>query len=92
MTGGTTPAGSTATTGGTERSADHLNAPARAKGTMTKADLRNAPEFRYSTNANRAGASGYPNLTHRTSTHSRQQPAKRLTAIGGPEVLGHVDL
>ena len=84
MTGGTTPAGSTATTGGTAGSADHLNAPARAKGTMTKADLRNAPEFRYSTSANRAGASGNPNLpspnvntlpaTARQTPHSNRRP------------------
>jgi hypothetical protein len=28
---------------------------------MTKADLQNAPEFRYSTDANRAGAAGNTN-------------------------------
>jgi hypothetical protein len=56
MTGGTAPAGSPAATGGTAGTASDPNTPARAMVKMTKADLQNAPEFRYSTDANRAGA------------------------------------
>jgi sporulation protein YlmC with PRC-barrel domain len=58
MTGGTAPAGGTAATGGTT---SDPNTPARAMVKMTKADLQNAPEFRYSTDANRAGAAGNTN-------------------------------
>ncbi len=57
MTGSTAPAG-TATSAGTS---DH-NTPARAVVKMTKADLQNAPEFRYGPNdTNRAGAAGNTN-------------------------------
>jgi sporulation protein YlmC with PRC-barrel domain len=54
-TGGTT-AGAGTTTGGSDP-----NTPARAMVKMTKADLQNAPEFRYSADANRAGAAGNTN-------------------------------
>jgi sporulation protein YlmC with PRC-barrel domain len=57
MTGSTAPAG-TATSAGTS---DH-NTPARAVVKMTKADLQNAPEFRYGPNdTSRAGAAGNTN-------------------------------
>jgi hypothetical protein len=54
---------------------------------MTKADLQNAPEFRYSTSdANRAGAAGNTNPTRRPSillaTH-RRSPRGSRTAHGG---------
>jgi len=61
MTGGTAPAGNTATAGGTAGAAGDPNTPARAMVKMTKADLQNAPEFRYSADANRAGAAGNTN-------------------------------
>jgi len=35
--------------------------PARAMVKMTKADLQNAPEFRYATDPNRTGAAGNTN-------------------------------
>lgn len=54
-TGGT-PAGA-----GTTASGSDSNTPARAMVKMTKADLQNAPEFRYSADANRAGAAGNTN-------------------------------
>jgi sporulation protein YlmC with PRC-barrel domain len=54
-TGGTT-AGA-----GTTASGSDTNTPARAMVKMTKADLQNAPEFRYSADANRAGAAGNTN-------------------------------
>ncbi len=54
-TAGTTAAGSTASGGNND------NMPARAMVKMTKADLQNAPEFRYSSDANRAGAAGNTN-------------------------------
>jgi sporulation protein YlmC with PRC-barrel domain len=54
-TGGTTAGAGTTTAGGDP------NTPARAMVKMTKADLQNAPEFRYSTDANRAGAAGNTN-------------------------------
>jgi sporulation protein YlmC with PRC-barrel domain len=49
-TAGTTAAGGTATGG------NNGNMPARAMVKMTKADLQNAPEFRYSNDANRGNA------------------------------------
>ncbi|WP_134499199.1 PRC-barrel domain-containing protein [Microvirga pakistanensis] len=55
--GGTAPAGGTGATG----TANDPNTPARAMVRMTKADLQNAPEFRYSNDANRAGAAGNTN-------------------------------
>jgi sporulation protein YlmC with PRC-barrel domain len=55
-TGGATAGAGTATTGGSDP-----NTPARAMVKMTKADLQNAPEFRYSQDANRAGAAGNTN-------------------------------
>jgi sporulation protein YlmC with PRC-barrel domain len=54
-TGGVT-AGAGTTTAGSDP-----NTPARAVVKMTKADLQNAPEFRYSADANRAGAAGNAN-------------------------------
>jgi sporulation protein YlmC with PRC-barrel domain len=54
-TGGTTAGASTTGVG------SDPNTPARAMVKMTKADLQNAPEFRYSTDANRAGAAGNTN-------------------------------
>jgi sporulation protein YlmC with PRC-barrel domain len=62
MTGGTAPAGNTAGGGATAGSGSDPNTPARAMVKMTKADLQNAPEFRYSANdSNRAGAAGNTN-------------------------------
>ena len=58
--GGAGPAGTTAG-GGTTAAGGDPNTPARAMVKMTKADLQNAPEFRYSTDANRAGAAGNTN-------------------------------
>jgi sporulation protein YlmC with PRC-barrel domain len=54
-TAGTTAAGGAATGG------NNGNMPARAMVKMTKADLQNAPEFRYSSDANRQGAAGNTN-------------------------------
>jgi sporulation protein YlmC with PRC-barrel domain len=54
-TGGATVGAGTTTGGGDP------NTPARAMVKMTKADLQNAPEFRYSQNANRAGTAGNTN-------------------------------
>jgi sporulation protein YlmC with PRC-barrel domain len=59
--GGAGPAGTTAGAGGTTASGGDPNTPARAMVKMTKADLQNAPEFRYSSDANRAGAAGNTN-------------------------------
>jgi sporulation protein YlmC with PRC-barrel domain len=53
--GGAGTSGSAATAG------SDPNTPARAMVKMTKADLQNAPEFRYSSDANRAGAAGNTN-------------------------------
>jgi sporulation protein YlmC with PRC-barrel domain len=62
MTGGTAPAGGTASGAGTAGAGSDPNSPARAMVKMTKADLQNAPEFRYSANdASRAGAAGNTN-------------------------------
>ncbi|MGF9758746.1 PRC-barrel domain-containing protein [Microvirga sp. 0TCS3.31] len=58
--GGAGPAGTTAGAGTTASGSD-ANMPARAMVKMTKADLQNAPEFRYSADANRAGAAGNTN-------------------------------
>jgi hypothetical protein len=55
--GGAGPAGSTAGAGTTAAGSDP-NTPARAMVKMTKADLQNAPEFRYSSDANQPGAAG----------------------------------
>jgi sporulation protein YlmC with PRC-barrel domain len=54
-TGGTAPAGATAGAG------NDPNTPARAMVKMTKADLQNAPEFRYTNDQNRAGGAGNTN-------------------------------
>jgi sporulation protein YlmC with PRC-barrel domain len=59
--GGASPAGTTAGAGGATASGSDPNMPARAMVKMTKADLQNAPEFRYSSDANRAGAAGNTN-------------------------------
>ncbi len=56
--GGARPAGTTAGAGGTTASGSDPNTPARAMVKMTKADLQNAPEFRYSSDANQAGTAG----------------------------------
>ena len=57
MTGGTAPAGGTGATAGAGAGAgSDPNMPARAMVKMTKADLQNAPEFRYANDQNRAGA------------------------------------
>ncbi|MBL0407390.1 PRC-barrel domain-containing protein [Microvirga aerilata] len=56
--GGAGPAGTTAGAGGTTAAGSDPNTPARAMVKMTKADLQNAPEFRYSSDANQAGAAG----------------------------------
>jgi len=61
MTGGAAPAGSSAGAGGAAGSGNDPNTPARAMVKMTKADLQNAPEFRYATDQNRAGAAGNTN-------------------------------
>jgi sporulation protein YlmC with PRC-barrel domain len=55
---GAGPADTTASAGATIASGSDPNTPARAMVKMTKADLQNAPEFRYSSDANRAGAAG----------------------------------
>lgn len=55
--GGAGPSGTTAGSGTVAAGGDP-NTPARAMVKMTKADLQNAPEFRYSSDANRAGAAG----------------------------------
>jgi sporulation protein YlmC with PRC-barrel domain len=54
--GGASPAGTTAGAGagGTTAAGGDPNTPARAMVKMTKADLQNAPEFRYSNDANSA--------------------------------------
>ncbi len=54
-TGGGTAGGGTTAAGGDP------NTPARAMVKMTKADLQNAPEFRYANDQNRAGAAGKTN-------------------------------
>jgi hypothetical protein len=61
MTGGAAPAGSSAGAGGAAGSGNDPNTPARAMVKMTKADLQNAPEFRYANDQNRAGAAGNTN-------------------------------
>jgi len=53
--------GSTAGTDGTAAAASDSTRPARAMVKMTKADLQNAPAFRYATDQNRAGAAGNTN-------------------------------
>jgi sporulation protein YlmC with PRC-barrel domain len=58
--GGAGPAGTTAGAGTTASGSD-ANTPARATVKMTKVDLQNAPEFRYSSDANRVGAAGNTN-------------------------------
>jgi sporulation protein YlmC with PRC-barrel domain len=58
MTGGTAPAGGT---GGAAGAGNDPNTPARAMVKMTKADLQNAPEFRYMNDRNGAGAAGNTN-------------------------------
>ncbi|WP_201859125.1 PRC-barrel domain-containing protein [Microvirga soli] len=58
--GGTGTAGTTTGAGPTGSGSD-ANTPARAMVKMTKADLQNAPEFRYSADASRAGAAGNTN-------------------------------
>ncbi|MBF9198061.1 PRC-barrel domain-containing protein [Microvirga terrestris] len=50
------PAGAATTASGGDS-----NTPARAIVKMTKSDLQSAPDFRYSTDANRAGATGNTN-------------------------------
>src|SRR5215207_1860969 len=62
--GVTTPAGPIPGTGGTVTTPARVDdgTPARAMVSMSKADLQNAPEFRYSTEANRnAGPAGNTN-------------------------------
>jgi sporulation protein YlmC with PRC-barrel domain len=59
--GGAGPAGNTAGAGGTTASGSDPNTPARAMVKMTKADLQNAPEFRYVNDQSRAGAAGNTN-------------------------------
>ncbi len=58
--GGAGTAGTTAA-GGTASGGNNDNMPARAMVKMTKADLQNAPEFRYSADANQAGSAGNTN-------------------------------
>jgi len=58
--GGAGTGGTTAGAGTTTAASDSTT-PARAMVKMTKADLQNAPEFRYSSDANRAGAAGNTN-------------------------------
>jgi sporulation protein YlmC with PRC-barrel domain len=65
--GGAGPAGTTAGAGGTTASGSDPNTPARAMVKMTKADLQSAPEFRYSSDANRAGAAGNTNPSPQTA-------------------------
>ncbi len=62
-TTGSTAGNGTAATGTTAGAASgsDSNVPARAMVKMTKADLQNAPEFRYSNDANRSGAAGNTN-------------------------------
>ena len=62
MTGSTGTAGTSGMAGGTA-GANDSNTPARAMVKMTKADLQNAPEFRYGNDANRGttGAAGNTN-------------------------------
>jgi sporulation protein YlmC with PRC-barrel domain len=59
-TGSTATGGTAGTTGATAAAASNDNVPARAMVRMTKADLQNAPEFRYSNDVNRGttGAAG----------------------------------
>ena len=56
MTGGTAPAGGAASGVTASGTGSDPNTPARAMVKMTKADLQNAPEFRYANDQNRAGA------------------------------------
>jgi len=72
--GGAGPAG---TAGATSASADgsDANLPARAMIRMTKADLQNAPEFRYSGDANRAGAAGNTNPPPQNANRPGNTPA-----------------
>jgi sporulation protein YlmC with PRC-barrel domain len=58
MTGGSAPAGNA---GGAASAGNDPNTPARATVKMTKADLQNAPEFRYANDQNRTGAAGNTN-------------------------------
>jgi sporulation protein YlmC with PRC-barrel domain len=74
--GGAGPAGTTAGAGGTTASGSDPNTPARAMVKMTKADLQNAPEFRYSTSdANRAGAAGNTNPPPQTGNPPDNTPS-----------------
>jgi sporulation protein YlmC with PRC-barrel domain len=57
-TTGSTTGGTSGMASGTAASASNDNVPARAMVKMTKADLQNAPEFRYSGDAAAAGAAG----------------------------------
>ena len=47
--------------GGAASAGNDPNTPARAMVKMTKADLQNAPEFRYANDQNRTGAAGNTN-------------------------------
>ncbi len=71
--GGAAPAGTTAG-GGTTAAGGDPNAPARAMVKMTKADLQNAPEFRYSSDANRTGAAGNTNPPPQTGNPPGNTP------------------
>ena len=53
--------GGAGTSGSAVTAGSDPNTPARAMVKMTKADLQNAPEFRYSSDTSRAGAAGNTN-------------------------------
>ncbi|MGF9760355.1 PRC-barrel domain-containing protein [Microvirga sp. 0TCS3.31] len=73
--GGAGPAGTTPGAGGTTASGSDPNTPARAMVKMTKADLQNAPEFRYSSDADRAGAAGNTNPPPQSGSTPGNTPA-----------------
>jgi sporulation protein YlmC with PRC-barrel domain len=60
-TAGGAAAGNTTAAGTTAGAGRDATMPARAMVKMTKADLQNAPEFRYANDANRSGAAGNTN-------------------------------
>ncbi|MBJ6126986.1 PRC-barrel domain-containing protein [Microvirga splendida] len=74
-TGGLAQPSTTGSTGSTVGTARDPNIPARAMVRMTKADLRNAPEFRYSMDAGRAGAAGNTNPPPQTVNTPGNAPA-----------------
>jgi sporulation protein YlmC with PRC-barrel domain len=66
--------GGTAAGAGTTAAGSDPNMPSRAMVKMTKADLQNAPEFRYSSDADRAGAAGNTNPPPQTGNPPGNAP------------------